>query len=333
MPESQPSHPSKDRIVICVDDGAGDRIDRWLAKRLTEVSRTRIQALIAAGHVSVDGHAIDNPARHVIDSETIEMVIPEAVIATVAAQNIPLDVVFEDQYLIVINKPAGMVVHPGPGNPDRTLVNALLAHCGDSLQGIGGVARPGIVHRIDKDTSGLLVAAKTEAAHAGLSAQLSRHAMTRIYDAIVWGCPRPTRGTVVGAIGRSTHDRKKMAIVRSGGKSAETGYAVVAAFGTVAAHLECRLKTGRTHQIRVHLSSLGHGLIGDKTYGSPPARRSRVLGVSAASASNFPRQALHARVLGFIHPISNQEMHFEREMPDDMTELLCTLKAAIRRKG
>jgi 23S rRNA pseudouridine1911/1915/1917 synthase len=234
-----------------------------------------------------------------------------------------LDVVYEDDALIVINKPVGMVVHPAPGNLDRTLVNALLAHCGNSLSGIGGVRRPGIVHRIDKDTSGLLVAAKTEAAHAGLSTQFAAHTVERTYDAIVWGAPSPPSDQIIGAIGRSRHNRQKMAIVRSGGKDAETGYRTIANFGELATHIRCKLKTGRTHQIRVHMASITHPLIGDTTYGSN--RRRSMKGVPpqlAALLKGFPRQALHATTLGFVHPVSGKTLRFESDPPDDFVMLL-----------
>lgn len=312
-------------LQVTASEPAG-RIDRWLADHLPGFSRSKLQALIADGHVRVDGLTIDDPSRRIRGGETVEVDVPPPLPAEPEPQAMALDVVFEDEHLIVVNKPAGLVVHPGPGNPDRTLVNALLAHCGNSLKGIGGVARPGIVHRIDKDTSGLLVAAKTEDAHAGLSTQLAQHSMRRTYDAIVWGCPRPPRGTVTGSIARSRHDRKKMAIVRSGGKAAETNYAVTERFGLAAALLACRLKTGRTHQIRVHMSAIGHGLIGDPVYGTPPARVAKLLEPEAARfAKSFPRQALHARELGFVHPVSGATVLFERSMPPDMSTLVDVL--------
>jgi 23S rRNA pseudouridine1911/1915/1917 synthase len=214
------------------------------------------------------------------------------------------------------------VVHPAAGNPDHTLVNALLAHCGPSLAGIGGVKRPGIVHRIDKDTSGLLVVAKTDAAHAGLTAQFAAHDVERRYDALVWGVPKPSEGTIVGAIGRSQNNRKKMTIVMRGGKYAETDYEVIEAFGSTAAHVQCRLKTGRTHQIRVHLTSKGHPLIGDPVYG-----RGRTTGATRerfghAEIREFSRQALHAATLGFVHPVTKKKLKFESPLPDDMLRLM-----------
>lgn len=333
MPSSK--SPTKETLTWTVpDDESPERLDRWVARQTPTMSRSKVQGLIAEGHLSIDGRLVDNSAHRVRPGETIRLEIPPPVAAEPEAQRIALDIVFEDDHLIVVNKPPGMVVHPAPGNPDRTLVNALLAHCGGSLKGIGGVARPGIVHRIDKETSGLLVAAKTEAAHAGLSAQLAAHTMRRVYDAIVWGCPRPARGVVTGAIGRSTRDRKKMAVVRSGGKPAETHYQTVAAFGTIAAHLECRLATGRTHQIRVHLSSLGHGLVGDPTYGAAPARVIALLSATAATfVKSFPRQALHARSLGFVHPVTGREHHFTHDMPPDMASLVNNLTRGLKKPG
>jgi 23S rRNA pseudouridine1911/1915/1917 synthase len=219
------------------------------------------------------------------------------------------------------------VVHPAAGNPDKTLVNALLAHCGDSLRGIGGVLRPGIVHRIDKDTSGLLVAAKTEAAHAALAAQFAAHTIERRYDALVWGVPSPARGVITGAIGRSPHNRQKMAIVSRGGKAAETQYTTIAAFGTLAAHVQCTLKTGRTHQIRVHMSARGYPLIGDPVYGKNRKLPKTVAPDIAAAVTTFGRQALHAATLGFTHPTTGKQVRFERPPPADFAALEKALSA------
>lgn len=310
------------RFTVPAED-AGARIDRWLTAQCGDLSRSRIQALIADGQVKVGGTVVVRAALELQADDQIEIVIPHAAPAVPVAQAIDLDVVFEDEHLIVINKAAGMVVHPGAGNPDKTLVNALLAHCGDSLKGIGGVLRPGIVHRIDKDTSGLLVAAKTEAAHAGLAEQLAAHTMERVYDAIVWGKPKPPSGTVSGKIGRSPNDRKKMALLKSGGRDSLTTFKTVKAFSSAAAHIECRLKTGRTHQIRVHMASIAHPLIGDPVYGSAPAKYLKTLDANVAKiAKDFPRQALHARTLGFVHPVTGEDLHFEREMPADVAALV-----------
>jgi 23S rRNA pseudouridine1911/1915/1917 synthase len=311
------------KSVSVPDTAAGARLDKWLAENVPDVSRSRLKTLIEDGAVTIAGKAETDPAYRLKAGQPIEVHIPAAVDATPVAQTMDLDVVYEDEHLIVINKPVGLVVHPAPGNPDQTLVNALLAHCGDSLAGIGGVKRPGIVHRIDKDTSGLLVAAKTDAAHAGLSAQFAAHTIERRYDAIVWGIPFPHQGNIVGAIGRSRHNRQKMAILRQGGKDAETGYSTIASFGDIAAHVRCRLKTGRTHQIRVHMASIGHPLIGDTTYGHNRRRSLKHASPELAELlRNFPRQALHARTLGFVHPVTNKKLRFASAMPDDLVELL-----------
>ena len=300
-------------------EAAGQRLDKWLAEVVTAVSRSRLKALIEDGAVEVNGKTETDPAARTKDGQAVIVRIPPAEDAAPTPQSMDLVVVYEDDDLIVIDKPPGLVVHPAPGNPDNTLVNALLAHCGESLRGIGGVKRPGIVHRIDKDTSGLLVVAKTEAAHAGLSAQFAAHDLERVYEAFVWGLPNPRFGFVRGAIGRSRHNRKKMALV-PGGKFAETHFETIDTFGKTASHIECRLKTGRTHQIRVHMTSIGHPLIGDTTYGSPRS----VLGLPLEIGKflkHFPRQALHARTLGFTHPVTGKTLSFESDLPEDLQEL------------
>jgi 23S rRNA pseudouridine1911/1915/1917 synthase len=244
----------------------------------------------------------------------------------------PLNIVFEDDDLIVIDKPAGMVVHPGAGTPDGTLVNALLFHCGDSLSGIGGVARPGIVHRIDKDTSGLLVVAKNDAAHQGLAAQFEAHTSQRTYKALVWGDVRKLSGTLTGNIARSNNNRKKMSIVKSGGREAITHYKVLKRFGppgdALVTLVECRLETGRTHQIRVHFTDFGHALVGDGLYGRGRKLTSRKLPNSLHTAlTSFGRQALHATSLGFDHPTSHQHLHFKSKLPSDFSELISELES------
>lgn len=309
------------------EDATATRLDKWLAEALPGQSRSRLKALITEGAVTVAGLTERDPARKLKAGQAVVVSVPAPVDATPRPQAMDLAVVFEDEYLIVIDKPAGLVVHPAPGNPDNTLVNALLAHCGDSLQGIGGVKRPGIVHRIDKDTSGLLVVAKTAAAHEGLAAQFKVHSIERVYDAFVWGVPKPARGVVTGAIGRSAANRKKMAIVKRGGKAAETHYATDAVFGTVAAHMKCRLATGRTHQIRVHLASLGHGLIGDQVYGARPRAFGKIPADVATVLKTFPRQALHAAVLGFAHPATGKALMFESPLPTDLQALQAALSA------
>ena len=309
-------------LTVAIDDqAAGERLDRTLAGHAPDLSRARIQALIAEGRISRDGVTLTSasaraaPGVYLID-------VPPPAPAEPEAQAIPLAVLFEDAHLIVVDKAAGMAVHPGPGVPDRTLVNALLHHCGASLAGVGGVARPGIVHRLDKDTSGVMVAAKTDAAHAGLSALFAAHDIDRLYVALARGAPAARKGSLTGRIGRSAHDRKKMALLKSGGREAVTHYAVERQFGPderpLAARIACRLETGRTHQIRVHLASLGCPVLGDPVYGSgPPAAPVR----EAVAAAGLTRQALHAAVLGFVHPVTGASLRFESPLPDDMAKL------------
>jgi 23S rRNA pseudouridine1911/1915/1917 synthase len=314
-------------IQLTVQDGEGGlRLDRWLAVRHPELSRTRLKQLIEQSQVRVDDAVCAEPAHLMTTGQVVILRIPATVDIGLKAQDLDLDVVFEDAHLIIINKPAGLVVHPAAGNPDGTLVNALLAHCGDSLRGIGGEHRPGIVHRLDKDTSGLLVAAKSEKAHTGLAEQFAAHTIARAYDALVWGVPRQKSGVVAGQISRSTSNRKKMTVSKFG-KYAETHYEVITAFGEVASLVRCTLKTGRTHQIRVHMTSLGHPLVGDQTYGAIPSKILRGLDDKSAEAlRTFPRQALHARLLGFKHPITGRKVKFERDAPKDMKTLLSSLK-------
>ncbi|CAA7621573.1 Ribosomal large subunit pseudouridine synthase D [Candidatus Terasakiella magnetica] len=302
---------------------AGTRLDKWLATRLPELSRTRIKSLIEDGMVSSGATTIADPSHRVKPGQGYTVGVPPETAAEPEPQDIALDVVFEDDDLIVINKPAGMVVHPAPGNPDFTLVNALLAHCGESLAGIGGVKRPGIVHRLDKDTSGLMVAAKTDLAHRGLAAQFAAHSLERAYRALVWGMPTPRKGEIEGNIGRNPADRKKMAVVSHGGKHALTRYQVIKTYAKGAVSLvECRLATGRTHQIRVHMTTLGHPLIGDPAYGRARSKKSSGLSTEARDRlAAFPRQALHAYLLGFSHPTKGYALRFESLMPPDFNAL------------
>jgi 23S rRNA pseudouridine1911/1915/1917 synthase len=293
---------------------------------LSEFSRARLQALIGEGRVSRDGSPVGDASAKALPGD-YRIEIPPPVAAEPQAEAIPLTVLYEDGDLIVVDKPVGMAVHPAPGSESGTLVNALLHHCGDSLSGIGGVARPGIVHRIDKDTSGIVVAAKTDAAHHGLSALFAAHDIERVYVALTRGAPRHAKGTVEGAIGRSTSDRKKMALVKSGGRHAVTHYAVERVFGPaekpLAARVACRLETGRTHQIRVHLASVGAPCLGDPLYGSgPPAPAVR----AAMAEAGLARQALHAAVLGFRHPVTGEQLHFESPLPPDMAALQALLE-------
>ena len=309
---------------------AGARLDRWLAEARPELSRSRLKALIVGGLVAIDGAAVADPSRKVRAGETVALRVPAPEPSQPGAEAIPLAVVYEDDQLIVIDKPAGMVVHPAPGNRSATLVNALLHHCGESLAGIGGERRPGIVHRIDKDTSGLLVAAKTETAHRGLTAQFAAHSVDRAYKAVCWGVPLPRAGEIEGNVGRSRHDRKKMAVVKQGGRHALTRYRTERAFGDRAALVECRLATGRTHQIRVHMASIGHPLVGDPTYGRARPKAGR--GAAELALAAFPRQALHAYLLGFMHPVSNARLLFESGIPFDINELLADLESLVTEK-
>jgi 23S rRNA pseudouridine1911/1915/1917 synthase len=313
---------------IVASTEAGERLDRCLASALPELSRSRIKVLIEQGNLrkaETAGQAaqtIDEPSYRVKPGETFELTIPAPEAAEPLGQEIALNIVYEDRDLIVVDKPAGMVVHPAPGNPDNTLVNALIAHCGESLSGIGGVKRPGIVHRIDKDTSGLIVAAKNDVTHQALSEAFAGHTIEREYRCLVWGLASPKAGTIEGNIGRHPTDRKRMAIVRKGGKPAVTHYRTLTVYGLGASELVCNLETGRTHQIRVHLAAIGHPLIGDPVYGRvTPARRVALPPPAAAAARVFPRQALHAALLGFTHPRTGKELRWESPLPADLVAL------------
>jgi 23S rRNA pseudouridine1911/1915/1917 synthase len=306
---------------------AGQRLDRVLQRHLPELSRTRCKQLILAGAVACEGALLRDPAQRVRTDQHFVITLPDPVDPVPAAQAMPLAICFEDEHLLVLDKPAGLVVHPAPGNPEGTLVNALLAHCGASLAGIGGVRRPGIVHRLDKDTSGLLVVAKTETAHRALSRDFAARRIERAYGAFVWGVPVPASGEISGNIGRSPSNRKKMAVVAATrGKPAVTRYRVERRFGDHAALIECRLLTGRTHQIRVHLAHGGHPLIGDPVYGARAGRAVARLGRAGAAIIAFSRQALHARLLGFTHPATGEKLTFESALPADMEELKTNLE-------
>jgi len=307
--------------AVVPPDAGGWRLDRALAAALPTMSRERLKALISSGQVSGDGGAlIRDPAVKVIPGARYEVSVPAPAAAHNQAQDIALDIIFEDEHLIVLDKPAGLVVHPAAGNFDGTLVNALLHHCRGSLSGIGGVERPGIVHRIDKDTSGLMVAAKTDPAHVGLAAQFARHSIDRRYRAIVAGAPRPAEGVIDAPLARSTANRKKIAVVEDGrGKRAVTHFSTVQRLKG-ASLVECRLETGRTHQVRVHMASLGHPLLGDPAYGRAGKVHRKLL-----DELNFHRQALHATELGFIHPVTKHRLSFASAMPADMQELFDAL--------
>ena len=316
-------------------DDAGARLDRFLAAQAGEFSRSRLKQLLLDGEVRVGGRTIKDPAYRVKSGDKIELVVPPAKPARPQAQSIPLNVVYEDDQIIVIDKPAGLVVHPAAGNEDGTLVNALIAHCGASLSGIGGEKRPGIVHRLDKDTSGLLVVAKNDKAHRGLAQQFADHGrhgpLERAYLAIVWGVPEPRRGTIDLPITRDPRNREKMAVL-PGGRRAVTHYEVLDRFAgadrlAVASLVECRLATGRTHQIRVHLTRAGHPLLGDDVYGAGFRSKITQLGPEAQRImSRFHRQALHAYLLGFAHPTTGKTMRFESPLPADMARLVEALK-------
>lgn len=328
------------REAIAPED-AGDRVDAWLGKLWPDLSRSRVQGLIGAGKLSVDGapvtHAKDKPRA----GARYELVLPPPEPAAPQPEALPINVVFEDEHLIIVDKASGMAMHPAPGSMRGTLVNALLAHCGDSLSGIGGVARPGIVHRIDKDTTGLVVVAKHDAAHQGLAKLFAKHDLDRVYYAVTRGAPKERAATIENRLIRSTEDRRKYVVVRDpkseAGKHAITQYWTIESFGRqpdvsaghpAAALLECRLHTGRTHQIRAHLAHLGCPLIGDQLYGKQRAFKAE--GPHAAEAAEavaaFPRQALHAAVLGFVHPVTGEELRFESALPADMDALLTALR-------
>jgi 23S rRNA pseudouridine1911/1915/1917 synthase len=305
------------------------RLDKFLATSFKDFSRARFQKLIADGFVSVEGAKADDPGQKLKPGQTVQVKIPEAAPAIPLAEIIDLNIVYEDKHLIVLDKPAGLVVHPGAGNENGTMVNALIAHCGESLSGIGGVKRPGIVHRLDKDTSGLLVVAKNDKAHHGLSEQFASHGrdgrLEREYLAFVWGKPERRTGTIITGLARSNANRQKMAVSNSAvAREAITHYEVVESYGTpiVASLVRCRLETGRTHQIRVHMAHIGQPLLGDGTYGGGFAASKSKLSEAARMSLNYLRgQALHAAVLGFDHPISGKHLWFESALPPALSQL------------
>ena len=304
------------------------RLDRFLADALPDLSRSRIKSLLQDGRVTESGQTISDPSYRVKPEAVFQVSVPAPEAAIPTAQDIPLAIVYEDADLLVIDKPAGLVVHPGPGQPDRTLVNALLAHCGDSLSGVGGVKRPGIVHRLDKDTSGLIVVAKNDAAHQSLSAQFADRSIDRSYRALVWGVPMPPSGRIEGNIGRHPRDRKKMAVVAAPrGKSAATNYRLLKRFGDAVSLIECKLESGRTHQIRVHLAHIGHPVIGDPVYGRrTPARKNALPEDAARLIGALNRQALHAALIGFEHPRTAERLKFSSELPRDMKRIVSVLR-------
>lgn len=322
--------------VTVEESDEGKRLDSLLALKLEDVSRSRIQSLLRDGAVTEAGRVIQNASEKSIAGRTYTLVIPDPVSAIPEPENIPIEVFYEDDDLIVVNKPAGMAAHPAPGSSKGTLVNALLHHCKGKLSGIGGVERPGIVHRIDKNTTGVLVVAKSEVAHVGLSELFAKHDTVRFYTVFAIGVPRPLSGTVNVPVVRSRFDRKKMAVPplrsRETARRAVTHYKVTETFGRVsktdnspvASKLECNLETGRTHQIRVHLSYIGTPVYGDPVYGKQ--KRFRAYNIDNVTLSELNRQALHATILGFVHPISKTYLQFESPLPDDLEELYKQLK-------
>ncbi|WP_209595903.1 RluA family pseudouridine synthase [Ruegeria sp. HKCCSP351] len=327
------------------------RLDKALSRDVPDgenLSRTRLARLIEDGAVRIDGTRTQDPKAKVSEGAQVAITVAEAEDSHIGAEDIPLEVVFEDADVIVVNKPAGMVVHPAPGSPGGTLVNALLHHCGDALSGVGGVKRPGIVHRIDKETSGLLVVAKTDAAHHGLAEQFAAHSVERYYRAVCYGVPdasdprlRGVKGVsfepgnimrVTTQLARHKTDRQRQAVLFHGGRHAVTRARVVETFGAPAglALIECWLETGRTHQIRVHMAHAGHGLVGDPVYGGKRKLAIKAFAPAAAECvSGFPRQALHATVLGFEHPVTGENLRFETELPQDMENLIAALRSPL----
>lgn len=321
---------------------AGERLDRFLAARLAQMSRSRLKALIEQGLVSTAGRTIEEPGYRVKPGSIFTIRLPEPEPAVPEPEAISLDVVYEDDSLVVIDKPAGLVVHPAAGHRTGTLVNALIAHCGASLSGIGGVKRPGIVHRLDKDTSGLLVVAKTDQAHQGLSQQFAAHGrdgrLARAYLALVWGAPDKRKGRIDAALARHPADRTRIAVVRNEGRAAVTHFEVLETFsgidGTpVASLVRCLLETGRTHQIRVHMAHLGHPVLGDPLYGKAfRTKAAKLTAIAGPALEALGRQALHAAELGFEHPVSGKRLRFSSQPPADFCRLLKALQTPRKRK-
>ncbi len=314
---------SSSQIFMVEQQDHGMRLDKFLTTKIQDISRSRLQELIEGGFINVDQKK-SQASFKVKKNQQIVVTIPPLVEAIPAPQNIPLDILYEDQDVVVINKPAGMVVHPAPGHPGGTLVNALLSHCGKSLSGINGVKRPGIVHRLDKETSGLLVTAKNDKAHHNLAHQLATREMGRRYYAVVWGMLTPIEGTIEGEIGRDPHHRQRMAI-RQGGRFARTHYKVLQIYGRIASLVECRLDTGRTHQIRVHLAAKDHSLIGDALYEKSPKAIPSILKTYLKEKWPKDRHALHAKELSFIHPTTHENLHFSTDLPEDIRNLINVL--------
>ncbi|MGI9379265.1 MAG: RluA family pseudouridine synthase [Methyloligellaceae bacterium] len=321
-----------EQTFVADDQDEGERLDRFLANRLAQFSRSRLKDLVKNGSVTCQGSVIATPNHRIKPGEAFTVRIPDPVEAIPKGEDIPLDILYEDADLIIINKPAGLVVHPAAGNWTGTLVNALIAHCGASLSGIGGVKRPGIVHRLDKETSGVMVVAKTDVAHQGLARQFARHGrdgkLDRRYAALVWGIPKRQRDTISAPLGRHRTQRTRYDVVQEGGKAAithyTTGRTIFSADGTeIAAEIECRLETGRTHQIRVHMAHLGHPLLGDNLYGSGYfSSEKKLLPEAQEAIRKLNRQALHAKSLKFVHPVRAEEMTFESDFPPEFRTIL-----------
>jgi 23S rRNA pseudouridine1911/1915/1917 synthase len=316
--------------VPVTDDKIGLRLDQLLVLALPAVSRVRARMLIEGGHVDVvGGGVVLMPDRRVRTDEIFTVMVPAVppfVDVEVSPQPMDLTVAYEDEQLLVLDKPPGLVVHPGAGNPDQTLVNALRARCGDRLSSIGGPVRPGIVHRLDKDTSGLMVVAKTDAAHLALARQFAAHSVERAYYALVWGSPEPSQGRILDRIGRSPVNPTRMAVVVRGGKRAETAYQVLRRCGRLASLVECRPATGRTHQIRVHMANRGHPLVGDDLYGGGPRSQRSVAPEVTEAVSRFGRQALHAYVIGFEHPTEHRSLRLSIPLAKDINQLIKSLE-------
>jgi 23S rRNA pseudouridine1911/1915/1917 synthase len=345
-------------VILADEDDDGFRLDKFLSVKIQnlpdapDISRSRLKNLIKDGSVlfSAKGSSdsavkIDDPSHRVKCGESFTVEIPETVEAQPQAEKIPLEIIYEDEHLIVVNKPAGMVVHPAPGNYEGTLVNALLGHCGDTLSGINGVRRPGIVHRIDKDTSGLMVVAKSDKAHHGLAKQFAKHSLERAYQAIVWGAPNPAAGTIDETIGRDPRNRLKNAVLEydsRNGKKAITHYQLLkrleplrkpTSYGRAIKNtlppsisiVECRLETGRTHQVRVHMAHIGYPLVGDPLYGKANPATKNFSQAAKKEILSFRRQALHAYLIGFKHPITKEHLKFEKPLPNDMEQLITAI--------
>jgi 23S rRNA pseudouridine1911/1915/1917 synthase len=326
VPDSTPSP----LIIQAGAEHAGLRLDVFLNQNIAALSRSRLKFLVLAGAVTRDDIITTDVSEPVRPHATYAVAVPPPAPATPAGESIPFPILYEDKFLLVLDKPAGLVVHPAPGNPDGTLVNALIEHCGDSLAGIGGERRPGIVHRLDKDTSGLMVVAKTEPVHTALSAAFAARDIDRRYRALCWGLPNPPSGQIKGDIGRDPRARQRMAIVTRNGKAAVTNYELITPYGAAAAEISCKLETGRTHQIRVHLASIGHPLIGDPVYlRRRPAAAALLAEPARQAALDFPRQALHAEMLGFLHPARGTTLHFTTPPPADFLHLAHVIQTGL----